>query len=250
MSILFESAEDLMEAYLEGINDKNLFKAVFLAGGPGSGKSFIAGKIFGGTGVRLLNSDEFFEFLLGKFNVSKKIDPDNPEQFDKQMQLRKKAKSLTNNKAFNIINGMLPIVVDGTGRDFDKIKRQADILRNIGYDTDMVFVNTSKEVALDRNKLRARSVPEDIVVKAWSDVQNNIGKFQSQFPGMTIVDNSDSLDKKGVQDLVTKLAKVGMKILNSPLKNPTGRKIIDKVKSVNGKLMSDVVDPKSIDFKI
>jgi hypothetical protein len=28
----------------EGVNDPAIFKAVFLAGGPGSGKSFIAGK--------------------------------------------------------------------------------------------------------------------------------------------------------------------------------------------------------------
>jgi hypothetical protein len=28
----------------EGINDPAIFKAVFLAGGPGSGKSFIVGK--------------------------------------------------------------------------------------------------------------------------------------------------------------------------------------------------------------
>ena len=250
MNILQEDSMKLIEAYMEGINDKYLFKAVFLAGGPGSGKSFIGNKIFGGSGVKVLNSDEMFEFLLDKFNISKKINPDNPEQFDKQMKLRQKAKSLTNNKSFNIINGMLPIVVDGTGKDFNKIAKQARILRNIGYDTDMVFVNTSKEVALDRNAKRARSVPEDIVIRTWQDVQNNIGKFQGEFPGMTIVDNSESLDAKGIQKLEKRLARVGMKILNKPVKNPIGKKILKKVREVGGKLMSDVVNKSDINFKI
>ena len=29
----------------EGVNDPHIFKAVFLAGGPGSGKSFVANKM-------------------------------------------------------------------------------------------------------------------------------------------------------------------------------------------------------------
>ena len=50
----------------ESINDKNIMKAVFLAGGGGSGKSFIAEHMFltkGGIspfGVKIINSDYFF----------------------------------------------------------------------------------------------------------------------------------------------------------------------------------------------
>src|SRR6056300_1512344 len=36
----------------EGVNDPHIFKAVFMAGGPGSGKSFVAQNILGGTGLR------------------------------------------------------------------------------------------------------------------------------------------------------------------------------------------------------
>ena len=50
----------------EGVNDPHIFKAVFLAGGPGSGKSFVAKKILGGTGLRSINSDEVYEFLMKK----------------------------------------------------------------------------------------------------------------------------------------------------------------------------------------
>ena len=49
----------------EGVNDPYIFKAVFLAGGPGSGKSFINNKLmkqFGG--MRTINSDNAFEALM------------------------------------------------------------------------------------------------------------------------------------------------------------------------------------------
>ena len=42
----------------EGVNDPSIFKAVFLAGGPGSGKSFIVGKTaLSSLGMRIVNSD-------------------------------------------------------------------------------------------------------------------------------------------------------------------------------------------------
>ena len=45
----------------EGVNDPNIFKAFFLAGGPGSGKSYVVRKTTGGLGMRIVNSDEAFE---------------------------------------------------------------------------------------------------------------------------------------------------------------------------------------------
>ena len=56
----------------------------------------------------------------------------------------------------------------------------------------MIFVNTSIDVALERNVKRARSVPDSIVIRSWKDVQSNIGKFNNTFKGtnMIIVDNN------------------------------------------------------------
>jgi ribosomal protein L39E len=55
----------------------------------------------------------------------------------------------------------------------------------------MIFVNTSIEVALERNAKRDRTVPEDAAILSWKAVQGNIGKFSSLFRGtMVIVDNN------------------------------------------------------------
>ena len=52
----------------EGVYDPNIFKAIFLAGGPGSGKSYVVRKTTGGSGLRIINSDDAFETLLKKAN--------------------------------------------------------------------------------------------------------------------------------------------------------------------------------------
>jgi hypothetical protein len=60
----------------EGVNDPAIFKAVFLAGGPGSGKSFIVGKTgLGSFGFRVVNSDDAFENAMKKAGME--MNPDN-----------------------------------------------------------------------------------------------------------------------------------------------------------------------------
>tara|TARA_R110002020_G_scaffold90534_5_gene220450 strand:- start:454 stop:1188 length:735 start_codon:yes stop_codon:yes gene_type:complete len=237
---LVESVKQELQL-LESINDKNKFKAVLIAGGPGSGKSFIVDKMFAGMGVNLVNSDIAFEHLLDAQNISKAIDPKNVKQFDKQMELRGHAKKLTKKKMNFWLDGMLPVIIDGTGKDFDKIKKQKKMLEDIGYDTGMVFVNTSLDVAKERNKLRARKVPEDIVTNSWKEVQENMGKFQKEFNGdFVIVDNSKSLDKDEVVKLGSQLHKSARKLILSPLKNRKGKDIIKALESSGGKYLSDL----------
>ena len=55
----------LSDMLTEGINDPGIFKIIFTAGGPGSGKSFISGKTgLTSMGLRAVNSDDIFEKKL------------------------------------------------------------------------------------------------------------------------------------------------------------------------------------------
>ena len=174
----------------EGLYDPNIFKAFFLAGGPGSGKSYVAMKSTGGTGLKTINSDDAFEHLLNKAGLSLKMPPEETEPRD---VVRDKAKELTTKREKNFLDGRLGLIIDGTGREVDKILRQKAKLEELGYDTYMIFVNTSLDVALERNADRPRSVAEPIVVKSWKDVQANIGKFSNIFrQGFIVVDNNDA----------------------------------------------------------
>ena len=175
----------------EGLQDPNIFKAFFLAGGPGSGKSYVVRYSTGGTGLRVVNSDDVFEKYLKDAGISMKMGSEDPRR-DK---LRSKAKATTAGRQANYIEGRIGMVIDGTGKDYDKIREQKAELESLGYDTHMIFVNTSIEVALERNAKRERTVPEDAAILSWKAVQGNIGKFSSLFKGtMVIVDNNKADD--------------------------------------------------------
>ena len=174
----------------EGLYDPNIFKAFFLAGGPGSGKSYVVRKTTGGTGPKSVNSDEAFELLLKRAGLSLKMPP---EEFERKEVQRARAKELTKAKQKNYLEGRLGLIIDGTGKDADKILKQKAGLEELGYDTYMIFVNTSLDVALKRNAARARRVAEPMVVKSWKDVQANIGKFSNMFrAGFIVVDNNNA----------------------------------------------------------
>jgi predicted kinase len=177
----------------EGVNDPAIFKAVFLAGGPGSGKSFIVGKTaLTALGMKLVNSDDAFE--RGLKNAGMEMTPDNIYS-PKGQAIRTRAKELTKNKQKGYLLGRLGLVIDGTGKDYEKIIKQIRVLKKLGYDVSMIFVNTDEETALARNKMRARSLPDATVSKMWKDVQRNIGKFQILFgKEMFIIDNTEGSD--------------------------------------------------------
>jgi predicted kinase len=180
----------------EGINDPAIFKAVFLAGGPGSGKSFIVGQTaLTALGFKLINSDDAFEAALAKVGLKP-----TPEDIYSELgqSTRVKAKILTSKKMELAANGRLGLVIDGTGKDFGNIKKQADALRKLGYDIAMIFVNTDLDTALQRNRKRVRTLPDDQVTTMWKEVQKNLGKFQSLFrQKMYIVDNSEGSNYQG-----------------------------------------------------
>ena len=196
----------------EGVYDPGIFKAFFLAGGPGSGKSFVTMGSFGGTGLKTVNSDTAFERGLKKGNLSLKM-PDEEEYF--RNIVRAKAKMTTATQLDTYIQGRLGLVIDATGRDITTISGQKSMLDLIGYDSYMIFINTSLEVALERNKNRPRTIPEYLVKNSWNQVQRNIGTFQRIFSPnrMLIVDNNRS-----EKELVTLTLNTASRYIRSQLR--------------------------------
>jgi len=231
----------------EGINDQNILKAVLLAGGPGSGKSFVVKEVIGksgpvtGLGVIAISSDEFFERRLEKAQLPKLIDPKKPLLYAQQMQERDIAKAITTTKLQNVLNGMLPILIDGTGKSASKIIKQKIALEAIGYDVGMVFVNTSLKVALERNDKRTRTLSEKIVTDAWDDVQRNKAAFKAAFGSNFIeVANDKFLEGSELQQFKTKMFKAGKKFYEAPLKNKEGKVLLDIMDAVGAKTISDL----------
>ena len=200
----------------EGVYDPNILKAFFLAGGPGSGKSYVVKRTTGGLGMKIVNSDDAFEKLLKDAGLSLKMPPEEEEP---RAAVRGRAKEITAKRKANYIEGRLGLIIDGTGREYDKISKQARELEGLGYDTHMIFVNTSIDVALERNAKRARSVPTSIVVNSWKATQANIGKFQNLFGNnFIILDNNDA-----DEDMMLQIFKRVRKLANKKVQNHRGK---------------------------
>ena len=208
-----KTLQEVRDYIYEGVYDPGIFKAFFLAGGPGSGKTFVTQSAFAGTGLKLVNSDVKFERDLRKANLSLKM-PDEEKYF--RDRIRQSAKEFAGKQMDTYLKGRLGMIVDSTARDYPSIQRQYNLLRNIGYDCYMIFVNTSLDVALERNRTRSRSIPEYIVQKSWKGVQANMGAFQKVFghSKMLIVDNN-----RDDKELVTQTLNTASRFIRSRLRS-------------------------------
>jgi dephospho-CoA kinase len=194
----------------EGVYDPGIFKAFFLAGGPGSGKSYVTSRITPGLGLKNVNSDTAFENALKKAGLSLDMPPEEEELRD---VIRTKSKRLTEKQLGLYLKGRLGLVIDSTARDFVKIEVAKSALTRFGYDSYCIFVNTSLDVALARNAARPRKVPIDIVKKNHKEVQENVGKLQRLFGlrNFIVIDNN-----KANEDILEKSYKLVRKIVKNP----------------------------------
>ena len=236
-----------MKLINEGVDDKGILKAIFLAGGPGSGKTWVTRGLYGipskmnfsAGGLNLVNQDTELEFLLKKYFGTTDLDNMPEELFaditgvdfkgkevDMNSGMRAYAKSLTKARMESYVRGRLGVIVDGTGHKYQSIAKKKQRMEDLGYDCYMVFVNTSLEVALKRNSERDRVVPEKIVRDSWHDVQQNLGGFQKLFGrNFLIVDNAKTLDEDEAIKNFNQLVKQGVnKFIKAPVKNSIGKK--------------------------
>ena len=199
----------------EGIEDKGIFKCAFLSGAPASGKSYTLSKIKSGAiEPRIVNTDKFFEFL----------DPTDWDTFGH------KAKTLTKKQLVLYLNSMLPLAIDGTSSNGHALIRRQGLIESIGYDTAMVFVNTTLEISLERVRKRnaegKRQVPEDLVKQIHKKVNKLKGFYKSKFNPFFEVNNDDGeLD----DDMILKSFKKLTGFYNLPLQSPLG---IDRVEEM------------------
>ena len=153
-------------------------------------------------GLKIVNSDPVYEKLLkdaGLEAIPKDISSKRGQA------IRDVAKGLVGRRQGGWVEGRLGLLIDGTGKDYRKIQKLRGSLDDIGYDTYMLFVNTSLDVALQRNEMRTRKLDATDVENMWKAVQENMGKFQLLFgrKNFILIDNNsaseDVFDKLFVQ---------------------------------------------------
>lgn len=198
----------------EGVHDAAIFKAVFLAGGSGSGKDYVMHQTLDGHGLVEINSDQALEFLMDKHKLDKKMPSHEEGQRD---FIRGRAKSITELKQRLAIHGRNGLIINGTGADVDKVKKIKEMLDEFGYESQMVFVNASNDISRKRNLERGqrggRLIPEKIRQEKWEEAQLARGKYEGIFgkENFTEFDNSEDLRGEGPnkgtpRDLMTRHA--------------------------------------------
>jgi len=205
-------AEGNLPAYMyedlitEGVYDPGIFKAVFLMGGPGSGKSeVVTGLALKALGLKLINTDSAFEKGLEKAGLSLDLRGADMSKID---PIRAKAKVTTRKGMDMYMDGRLGLIFDTTSANRTKIRAYKRKLDVIGYESKMVYVQTTLKNAQDRNANRPRKVPPEIVTQDWNKSNENAIEMQQIFGKDFIkIENDDTLNalKKKTTKLYSQL---------------------------------------------
>ena len=232
--------EELKQELLEGVYDPGIFKAFFLAGGAGSGKSYSAEKATGSAagkfqwddsisklkpgkvgpyGLKVVNSDEQLEYGLMKAKMSSNMKAYTTGDVERKELIRTKAKKVTKKREQLWINGRLGLIIDGTAKDLTKLGIKKKALEDVGYDTYMIFVNTSIDVAIQQNNARARKLPDEIIHNTWEEVQGIKNELANLFPGGFV----EIINNRAGEDVFRKaFVQVG-KLIKKPPTRPAAK---------------------------
>jgi len=239
----------------EGVHDKNALKAVFIYGGPGSGKSYIATQLFGvpeqgldslssSTGLKVINLDTAFEVQLKKLGIP--LDSLNKMSQDEFNAVtmgddspRGKAAKIYNKQRDFYQSGRLGLIISGTGKTMENVKADHQSLTDLGYDCFCIYVNVPLDIAKQRNSKRDRKLPDELVDQMWHASQNNIGKMQNLFgPHNFVVVDNHEVSK--TNEIVSKVQKRIQEFLRRPIENRIGKSWMDsQKKKIQEDLQSD-----------
>jgi cytidyltransferase-like protein len=174
-----EHAKELMHDTRKGMGlhenvDRGMFKAIFVSGGPGSGKDIVIREAISESKIVELNFVQAKDYLADKQKLSEK----------------------TNDFRREAIRNRGPLIVNGPADDTDRISYIKEELEELGYETMMVFVNTTNEASKERNSLLSRMMVESVRQDKWLKSQKNTKYFDETFNKFISFDNTGDIDSK------------------------------------------------------
>ena len=184
-------------------------KVIFLAGGAGSGKSNVIKKLnLEKQGFKVVNSDISLEWLKKNSGLPENMNDLTPTQLSTLGKLQHQARGIAKKKMMKFKGNADGVVVDGTGGSIKAMEKLVNEFKGKGYDVSMLFVETSLETALARNKARKeRSLLDKIVIKNHEAVQGNKQGFTKMFGERFMEVKTDNLKQESPmpKDLIDKM---------------------------------------------
>jgi predicted kinase len=156
----------------ESINH-GLFKAIFISGGPGSGKDIIIREAIAEQNAVEITSTTAISILNDKHKL-----------YEFSRDSRREA-----------IRQRRPLIITGTTNEQYNIIAIREELEELGYETMLVFVNTSNESSRKRNEGHERMMAESVRQERWEVTQLVAEKFNQAFKKYLEFDNSVDLNE-------------------------------------------------------
>ena len=185
-------------------------KVIFLAGGAGSGKGNVIKKLnLEKDGFKIVNSDISLEWLKKNHGLPENMRDLTSEQRSTLGKLGHQARQIAKRKMMKFQGNADGVVIDGTGGSIRTMEKLVKEFKDKGYDTSMLFVETSLKTALERNRNRKeRSLLDKIVERNHEAVQKNKEGFKEMFGGTFMEVKTDNLTMKSPmpKELVTKMS--------------------------------------------
>lgn len=199
------------EKISEGPYDPHIFKAVFMAGSPGAGKTTVARMLFAGTGLKTLNVDQFWQFY------QKKGRQGNYERFWELYKAREGP----------LVHEKLGLLIDGTGKNPQVIKTLKGSLTQQGYESIMVYVNVDIETTIKRANQRAndpqspdhgRHIDREFIKTTWDRLNAGRKDLERIFG-----DSFFEVDNSGSSPNIAQTEKAVRRWLSAAPQNPVAQ---------------------------
>ena len=170
-------------------------RAIFMVGGAGSGKSsVIQGLGLTDNGFRVINQDPYLEKYISEAGLPTDESTYDKEQRSIRAKLGWKARKAAEEDLAQNTAAKESMIIDGTAASYNATTKKIKALEAAGFEVHMVFVNTSKAIASQRNAVRAaRSLPDFVVKKNWDQVQESAQKYREEYAGRFYEINTDEL---------------------------------------------------------
>ncbi len=192
-------------------------KVIFMAGGPGSGKSTVIRQLGLSGRLDVINPDDQYEESLKAENLPldrteimdqykpikaeylaaqeagdsvtmAELEPEYLRLRDilsRNMKLFNQARKAAKSRRQEHVDAGGEFLVDGTGGNYSEIAGQVERLKSVGYEVAMIYIDVPLESSIERNIKRGerggRRLRDREVERSWKAVNRNKRQYESLF---------------------------------------------------------------------